>query len=165
MRKITKDYAVYLAVGYAFMAVVVISMLFGYVSFYQYFGLMWTFIGFASLYWGLYYIKGREPFNITITSSFFVRKRNMEYYDKERMLRDLGKWQLIMGVFAIAFGVWIFIGDMFIEDILFVMGISLIFVAGVVVSSVAFMIVCRKSKYLKDPNVRPPKRGIFHSSK
>ena len=165
MRKITKDYAVFLAVAYTLLALIIISMFFGFLSFYQYFGLLMTFMGFAYLYWGYYYFKGNESFSITIPLNFFVRKRNLEYYDAERMLRDMGKWQIIMSALFIVCGALIFFVGTFTDDISFLLGVCFLFFIAIIAAMAAFLIVCRKSKYLKDPNVTPPKRGIIRASK
>jgi len=111
MRDISKDYMKYLALAYVLLVVVFFLNAFGYLSYFQFLGLMLALFGFASLYWGLYYYKKCEAFDTALKINFFVRKRNMEYYDTQRMIRDMGKWSLVIGVLAALGGLWIFLWE------------------------------------------------------
>jgi hypothetical protein len=147
---------IYLAVVYALLAVLIIITVFGHVSFIQYSGLLWLILGLAFVYWGHYYMKKREAFDSAIKFTYFVKKKNMEYYDTERMIEDMGKFSLIGGALFIAGGAWMFIMGIFTDDFSFVLPVAVVILIAVFIASVSFMIFRRKSKYLKDPNITPP---------
>ena len=156
MRKVSKDYIVYLAVAYLLLAVIIISMIFGYVSYFQYFGLMWFLLGMASVYWGHYYIKKREAFDSAIMFTYFIRKKNMEYYDKERMIKDMGKFSLFGGIMFASCGAWMFFAEMFTDNVSIIWGTSFVLFVVTFIGMIAIMIYFRRSKYLKDPGIVPP---------
>ncbi|MCL2032507.1 MAG: DUF3784 domain-containing protein [Methanomassiliicoccaceae archaeon] len=147
MRKISRDYLAYLAVAFMILGVIFISLSQGYLSFSMYPAVIFLFFGFISIYWGIYYMKKRESFDITITTSFFIRKENLEHYDTQRMIRDMGKVMMIMGIFIIAGGsVYFFIESTGTRSLI----LSVTWIAALAIL-VGFLIVCRKSKYLKEP--------------
>ena len=156
MRKVSKDYIIYLAVVYALLAVIIIITVFGHVSFIQYSGLLWLILGLAFVYWGRYYMKKREAFDSAIKFTYFVRKKNMEYYDTERMIEDMGKFSLIGGALFITGGAWMFIAGIFTDDFSVALPVTVVILIAIFIASISFMIFRRKSKYLKDPNITPP---------
>ena len=161
MRKVSKDYIVYLVVVYIVLAVLIMAMIFDYVSYFQFLGAMWFILGMAFLYWGRYQIKKREAFDTAIWSTYFVRKKDMEYYDKERMIEDMGKFSLFEGILFAVCGAWIFFAEMFIDNVSIVMGVLVVLLIILLIASISFMVIHRRSKYLKDPNIIPPKgRGL-----
>jgi uncharacterized membrane protein len=89
---------------------------------------------------------GNETYGAVITLNFFVGKKNQDDYDTERMTRDMGKYMIITALVLMA-GVAIFYFTFMFELLL------LCFVA-IIACTVAFFIVCRKSKYLKDPYMK-----------
>jgi len=156
VRKVSKDYIIYLAVVYALLAVIIIITVFGHVSFIQYSGLLWLILGLAFVYWGRYYMKKREAFDSAIKFTYFVRKKNMEYYDTERMIEDMGKFSLIGGALFITGGAWMFIAGIFTDDFSVALPVTVVILIAIFIASISFMIFRRKSKYLKDPNITPP---------
>ena len=149
MRKISRDYLAYLAVAFIMLGVIFISLSQGYLSFSMYPAAMLLLFGSIWMYWGLYYMKKRETFDINLTTSFFIRKKNLEHYDTRRMTRDIGRTMAVIGIIFIAGGsVCLFIknaGTMFLM-------LSVTWIAAVAVLA-GFYIVCRKSKYLKEPGL------------
>jgi hypothetical protein len=81
----------------------------------------------------------------------------MEYYDKERMIEDMGKFSLFGGILFAVCGAWIFFAEMFIDNVSIVMGVLVVLLIILFIASISFMVIHRKSKYLKDSNIIPPK--------
>jgi len=146
MRKITGAYLKYLAVAYLLFAVVFFAFIFDYVSYMEYSMVLGFLFCLFMIYWGYYYMTGKEAYGAVITINFFVRKKNHDKYDTGRMLRDMGKYMIIMALVLMA-GVAIFYFTFMFELLL------LCFVA-IIACTVAFFIICRKSKYLKDPSMK-----------
>ena len=150
----SKDY-------YVLLAVTVICPVLGFLSSSWYFGLMWVSMGFVLLCWGRYYFKGGEVFDIGLS----IGRRNMEYYDIQKMMGDIGKQLIRLGIFWIVCGASAFLVDFFTADIMLVAKAVLMLTMAALAAMAAFAVICRKSKYLKDPSVTPPKRGIIRASK
>ena len=146
MRKITKTYVKYLAVAYLLLAVLFVAFFFGYISYMDFSMLLFFFFCLCMIFWGYYYMIGNETYGAVITLNFFVGKKNRDDYDTERMTRDMGKYMIITALVLMA-GVAIFYFTFMFELLL------LCFVA-IIACTVVFFIVCRKSKYLKDPSMK-----------
>ena len=173
MRRITRDYLIYLVGAYILLAALIIAISLDHIPFWAVsavlnlilFGLIW-------LFWGIYYLKRCESFDITLTTTFFIRKKNLEYYDTHRMVRDIGKMFIAVGTFALAGALaYLLTGkvetvtvDIPEQDILYsysyfdgIIWIPLVTFFVIIVVLIGFFAVCRRSKYLKDPLVTPPK--------
>jgi hypothetical protein len=134
------------------------------VSFLFVIGLLW-------LYWGVYYIKNCESFDIVLKINFFIRKKDLEYYDTRRMVKDMGKAMIILGIIAFAGGlISLLVGR--IESIAVhdgetmsylngILGIQIVIFIAIMVVTLGFLIVCRRSKYLKDPSMTPPREKMI----
>ncbi|MCL2295633.1 MAG: DUF3784 domain-containing protein [Methanomassiliicoccaceae archaeon] len=141
MRKITKAYTRFLVVYFVLVAVIFAAWGFDNVSWMAYQSLIWCLFGSVSIYWGYYYMKGGEAYNTTIKLNFFIRKKNFADYDTDRMVRDMGKYMIIMGALVILGSIMFYFTSNY--------SIMLCVFLFVIAATIAFFIICRRSKYLK----------------
>jgi len=151
MKRISKDYLAYLAVAYILLGAAMVAMSRMDAPLEALYPAILLVYGPASMYWGRYYLKRRETFDIVLTTNFFIRKRNHEMYDVQRMTRDLGKVMVALGAVCIVGGaaslLAVFAGRT--DVVIAVMIVTWVVVMAV---SVGFFVVCRRSKYLKNPS-------------
>jgi hypothetical protein len=154
MRKINRDYLIYIAVVIPIMAVIFIAFSFGHISNdqpYMFMGVVWVFLGSVWIFWGIYYMKN-ETWDVSLTINFFVKQENLDYYDTSRMTKDMGKMTIVMGAVVSAGAA----ATVYTGSIQILTGSMVILVA----VCVGFYTVRRRSKYLKDP-AQAPQRGRY----
>jgi len=142
MREITKKYSGPLIIYFVLVAVIFSAWISGNISWTAYISSIWCLFGIFFLYWGYYNMKGREAYNIAIKMNFFIGKKNHADYDTERMLRDGGKFLIILGASVVAVGVLFY----FTSNV-YIMLFTSVYIMAV---CIAFLVICRKSKYLKN---------------
>ena len=108
--------------------------------------------GIAFLYLGWYSIKKRDAPERTLITTYAIRKKNLKYYDTERMIVDLGKSYVVSSIPLFVCGVYAFFMDEFDKDTLrwTLCALALIFFA------IIIFMICIRNRYLKDPNVTSP---------
>jgi len=106
-----------------------------------------------------------ETLDIETLENFFIWKRNLEYYDLRRIVKDRGKAMIVMGaVSLVGASFYCLTGEVHtfsFSSVTYFEGMREIFygtILAMLIILLVFLIVCRRSKYLKDPSVTPPKK-------
>ena len=158
-----------LLVGYAILTIVMLKDLCDSRSYALF------FVGMMLLCWGFQWAWNSRTFDDDVLENFFIRRENLEYYDVRRIIVDRGKAVIVMGAVSLTGGLlYHFTGETHHYDYTFEFsepplhysytifdGINEIFYGTILVMLIillVFLIVCRRSKYLKDPLATPPKR-------
>jgi len=132
--------------------IIFVVLVLGYASYMQCNGIAMFFGGIVFLYLGWYSIKKRDAPERTLITAYAVRKKNLKYYDTERMAADMGKSYVVISISLFVCGVYTFFIDELNDDtFLWVLCILILILA-----ILMLFMICIRSRYLKDPNVTSP---------